>query len=587
MTTASILADIKAALTTYILDTYGVSDIEVQITAPTDRTKADLVSTLAFSLSKVARKSPALLLEELTKVLESFSQWVHVEGALPGFLNFTFTDAFFALILTDVLEKGKEYGRGTELSGQTWVVEHTSPNPNKAMHIGHLRTNLIGMAIANIIEFMGAHVVRDAVDNNRGIAIAKAMWGYLAFQKKDGEKVTDIAYWSAHKEEWFTPEEKNIKPDHFVGECYLKGATAFKEDGGAEEETRAMVVQWEAKDKEVWELWAYILDFAHTGMRQTLQRLENRWDHVWHEHEHYEEGKEIVDEGLASGIFRQLEDGAVLTNLEAYTLPDTIVLKSDGTSLYITQDLALTKKKKAFYHADKLIWVIGPEQAMAMKQLFAVCEQLHIGKVTDFTHITYGLVNIVDAEGNVKKMSSRGGETLFIDDLLDEVKAQLTTSERNYEPKVLEQLAVSAVKYAILRIGRSSNVNLNLASTVSMDGDSGVYILYTLGRINSLLAKQEIGNVWQQTFDDHEKKLLAHLYYFPMLLQGALREFAPNLVIDYILTLSQLFNSLYNGDRFISEDEEKTSKKLMICKAAAHVYTTCLGLLGMEVLERV
>lgn len=587
MSPQTLIADSAAHLSAYITRTYGIDHVEVAILPPTDRTKADLVSTIAFSLAKQVKKAPAALLEEFVHELEQFAPWMRVEAALPGFLNFHFTDAYYDLLLAEVLMQKEDWGRGAMLKGETWVVEHTSPNPNKAMHIGHLRNNLIGMSVANILEFVGAKVVRDAVDNNRGIAMAKAMWGYLAFQKKDVSLPTEIAYWSTHKDAWKTPQETGIKSDHFVGECYLKGAEAFKNDPDVEEATRKMVVDWEAKDALTWELWEYILAYAHGGMEETLARLGNRWDHVWHEHEHYQEGKDIVTTGLQSGVFKQLEDGAVLTNLESYGLPDTIVLKSDGTSLYITQDLALTSKKKAFYHADKLIWVIGPEQAMAMKQLFAVCEQLGIGKLTDFTHITYGLVQLVDAEGNAKKMSSRGGETLLIDDLLDDVKEELSQSDRHYAPEVVEKLAVSAVKYSILRTGRTSNVKLNLTSTVSMDGDSGVYILYTLGRINSLLAKQEITTEQETTFEEHEKRLLSHLFYFPYLLEGAARDFSPNLVVDYILTLSQLFNSLYNAERFISEDVAKTNKKLKLCKAASYVYASCLKLLGMEVLERV
>jgi len=590
MTSASLLAQLKSALLASMERRYTVTDLTFDITPPTDRSKADYVTNIAFPLAKRAGKAPLAIAQELCDDMNAsdLASFFHFDAAAPGFLNITATNAFWKTLVEDIEAHGDTYGSNALLAGQRWVIEHTSPNPNKAMHIGHLRNNLIGMAIANILENCGATVIRDMVDNNRGIAIAKAMYGFLAFERKDESTPATISAWQAHKDAWFTPEDRHMKADHFVGSCYLRGADAYKADETVAQATKQMVIDWEANDPATWELWHHILGYVYAGMHATLERLGSTWDKEWHEHEHYNAGKVLVEEGLKKGIFVQLPDGAILTQLESFGLPDTIVAKSDGTSLYITQDLALTKLKKETYKADRLLWVIGPEQSTALAQVFAVCEQLGIAKRENFTHISYGMVNITDAEGNVKKMSSRGDEVLLIDDLIDQVRASLSATDRGYDEATLESMAISAIKYGILRTGRTSNVTLNLESAVSMEGDSGVYILYALGRIHSLLAKQpidEAATAWE--FTEAERAVLAELAYFPHTVASAMRDFAPNLLIDFVLKLSQSFNSLYGAERFMTDDIGATNRKLRLARAAAAIYTRALRMVGMTPLERV
>ena len=285
------------------------------------------------------------------------------------------------------------------------------------MHLGHLRNNLVGMGIVRLLKWNGAEVASDAVYNDRGIAIAKLIYGFLAHMKKDESLPTDVSVWSGNKDKWYTPKEKEMKPDVFVTECYVLGEKDFKNDPEIEKKTRELVVKWENDDKTVWEIWENVLSYAYQGINNTLNRLGSHWDKIWYEHEHYQDGKDFIEKGLEKGIFQKLEDGAVLTNLEKYNIPDTILLKKDGTSLYITQDIALTSLKKKTYNADKLVWVIGPEQSLAMKQLFTVSEQLGIGKVEDFTHVPYGYVGLKDGDGGFKKMSSREGTVVLIDDV--------------------------------------------------------------------------------------------------------------------------------------------------------------------------
>ncbi len=222
-------------------------------------------------------------------------------------------------------------------------------------------------------------MVWDAVDNDRGIAIARLMWGYLKFGRKDYAEIADIEYWYKHQDEWQTPEGLGIRPDKFVDELYVKASNDFKENEDTQSKVRQMVIDWENGDEINWALWRKVMEYSHEGQEMTLKRLKSRWDHVWHEHEHYKLGKDLVEEGLKRGIFERTKEGTVITKLDSYRIPNTVVEKSDGTALYITQDLALTRLKKEKYSPDKMFWVIGPEQTLAMQQVFAVSEQLGTG----------------------------------------------------------------------------------------------------------------------------------------------------------------------------------------------------------------
>lgn len=591
MNYTELTSQLQERITSIIRDDFGVTDeITIEVAIPTVKGKADLVCNVAFQLAKPLSKAPAAIAEDIALKLSASNESYVAEAVAPGFLNFRLTDKALTLLLHTVAQDGQAYGGNTLLSGQTWLIEHTSPNPNKAMHVGHLRNNLIGMSVSRIAEFSGARVIRDCIDNNRGIAIAKAMWGYLIHKKRDGHADYDVTYWATHSDEWLTPEEVGIKPDHFVGDCYALGAEAAKADTVVDSQVRDLAVRWEAHDKEVWKLWELVIGYAHAGIYATLDRVGNHWDHIWHEHEHYEQGRDLVVRGLDKGIFRKLDDGAVLSDLENYKLPDTILLKSDGTSLYITQDLALTKLKKDTFGADKMIWVIGPEQSVAMKQVFAICEQLGIGTLNTFVHLPYGLVSIKDESGARKKMSSRGGTTLLIDDLIDMVKSALLEAGREYTEVDAEKIALGAVKYAILKPSRMTDTVIDIEQTISLEGDSGLYLLYTHARMNTLLQKygerkkSESGDV-QYTADEHT--LIVQVFYMQQRVEEALQTYSPNILVEYLLDIAHDFNNLYAKERFITDDEDSTNRKMVVTKALSQVFENCFGLLGMGGVERI
>ncbi|MFH1565687.1 MAG: arginine--tRNA ligase [bacterium] len=561
--------------------------VDFVVEHPENEVFGDYSTNVAFILSKTLKSPPMKIAEDIVKNIKIISPIEKVVIEKPGFINFQLEKLALIKELEEIVKTGKKYGSSDFPKGQKWLIEHTSPNPNKAMHLGHLRNNVLGMALSNIWKFMGITVIRDCVDNDRGIAIAKLMWGYLKFAKKDGKEFSDISYWYQHKNEWNTPEELNIRPDKFVDELYSKGSKDFEEREDSETVVREMVVKWENEDSTVWELWKTVLDFAHTGQDLTLKRLGSSWDKVWRESEHYKEGKELVLEGLKKGVFKKLEDGAILSDLEKYDMPDTILIKKDGTSLYITQDLALTKLKKQVFKPDKMFWVVGPDQSLALKQLFAICEQLKIGKIKELTHLSYGYMRIQGAGKMISKMSSRLGNVVYIDDLIDSAKEEVF--KKTSDKDVAEKIALGAIKYSILKVGRTTDTVFDFKTSLSFEGDSGPYLQYTYARCKSILKNAKPGkNLGTlNVINKEEEKILKHIYKFPEVVEMAGLEYSPNLICTFLFELAKDYNVFYTKHSVLkAELEEQKQFRVFLTTAVSQIITNGLSLLGIESPEK-
>ena len=591
----SLITDLKSGLDQYLSDQSHQTDTaDISFTKADNQSHGDLSTNIAFKLAKELRTNPYDLAQKISEfmVAEQLRYVGKVEVAKPGFINVTLNNEFYHTLTETILDAPAEYGQNDSLANATWVIEHTSPNPNKAMHLGHLRNNLVGMSLVRLLEKNGAKVFSDAVDNNRGIAIAKMMWGFIAHMKKTAGEDGSVEAWTKNKRDWYTPEEKDMLPDIFVTKCYLLGEADFKEDKTVEERVRDLVVKWEASDGATRELWSHLLAYAHAGMNRTLERLGSHWDKIWHEHEHYESGKQYVTEGLKQGIFRQLEDGAILSDLAKYNLPDTVLLKNDGTSLYITQDIALTELKKKHYQADKLIWVVGPEQSLALKQLFAVCEQLGIGQVSDFTHVVNGYVGLKDEGGGFKRMSSRDGTVILIDDVIDDVKDKLAerikTEKNNQTASLLaEKLAVAAVKFSLLKSDRKQSLTFDSEQSIETTGDSGIYVLYTAVRIKSILRKQPPpSKVPTLEYEEIELPVVRQLMYFPEVVLRAKEDLSAHHIAQYLLELCSTFNTWY-GQGVILDGSEREAHKIALATATLAVIENSLQILGIETVEEI
>jgi arginyl-tRNA synthetase len=595
-----MLKEIKIHLTNSLvewLEKNGVVRAKVEIEQASRSEFGDFSTNIAMRYAKVLSKNPFDLAEEVAEFLRQnlVSGIERIEVVRPGFINFYLTSDAKIQHLSTIHSRGSEFGINKLHQGERWVIEHTSPNPNKAMHIGHLRLNLIGMSIVRLIEHAGATVIADCVYNDRGIAIAKVMYGYLAHMKKREEAPTSVLYWAEQQDSWYTPIEKEMKPDVFVSECYVKGEELFSSSPEIEKQVRNMVVDWEAGDEVTWQLWRQVLSYAYEGNERVLARLGSRWDKVWYEHEHYALGKAYVDRGLEQGIFTKLEDGAVLTQLEAYGLPDTIVLKNDGTSLYITQDIALTDLKKKTYDADKLVWVIGPEQTLALKQLFAVCEQLGIGKLKDFTHVSYGKVGLKNETGSTVKMSSRAGTVILAEEVIDAVKEQILI-KFNEENKhqgdkkegLAEKLAVGAVKFSFLKPDKNQDMAFDITQALEVQGDSGMYVLYTYVRTRSILKKA--GGVGASgshpTSLGLEADLLRYLLFYEETVEKAVVDLSVHHVAQYLLELCSLFNGWYSQETIL-DGSDREAYKLQLVEAVGITIKNGLALLGIDTVEEI
>jgi len=583
-----------------------ITDFEISASAVSlDRTPnqemGDVTCNIALKYSKNAGISPFALANKIAEHLLSrkIKDVKMIEVIKPGFINIAFSDDFFSSLLKDILNQGPDFGKNTDLSEEKWVIEHTSPNPNKAMHLGHLRNNLVGMGLVRLLRWNGASVVSDAVDNNRGIAIAKLMWGFLAHMRKKSDVPIDVTYWISHKDEWFAPSEIWIKPDLFVTKCYVLGESDFKQSSEVENKVRNFVVEWENHNEQIWDLWSHVLNYAYEGINRTLSRLGNHWDVIWHEHEHYQSGKEYIERGLKTGIFKQLEDGAILTDLSIYNIPDTILLKRDGTSLYITQDIALTALKKNRYGADKLVWVIGPEQSLAMKQLFAVCEQLGIGNIHDFTHIPYGYVGLKGESGWFKKMSSREGTVVLIDDVIDQVKEKIHQrflNEGRVDSEIMEELserlAIASVKFALLKPDRTQDITFDTEKSIETSGDSGIYVLYTYVRTQSILRKKEVAedihdfSKFILNGQKDEKRLMWLLLFLPNVIKMARSDLSVHGIAQYLLEICSAFNSWYAKEPIL-DGSSRENYKLALTKSVGIIIENGLSILGVPTVEEI
>lgn len=557
-----------------------------------DFARGDYATGVAFLLARDLRCSPFDAAQKIADAMPAIAGVARIEAVAPGYVNFWLSKEALEDEVKKIITRADAYGGGLSAGkNQTWLIEHTSANPNKAMHLGHLRNNVLGMAISNIWEFSGINVVRDYISNNRGIAIARLMWGYLKYARIDGTEKTDIAYWKDHQDEWQTPESVGKRPDVFVDELYVKASQDFEADKAVEERVRRMVVDWEAGEAATRALWGRVMRYSEDGQKMTLARLGSKIDKTWYEHEHYQTGKDFVARGLQKGIFKKLEDGAVLTDLASYGLPDTIVQKADGTSLYITQDIALTKLKRDEFHPDKMFWVVGVEQSNALRQVFAICDQLGIGALCDYTHISYGWMSI-KGEGS---MSSRKGNVIYIDDLIDmareRVMPKIDASKIGGADvqDVAEAVALGAIKYSILKVGRTTDMQFDIDASISFEGDSGPYLQYTFARTCAISRKAvDVGVAADASgmMPEDVVGLMRRCARFEQIVADAGSELSPHYVCTYLSELAQAFNAYYAKQAVVDKTDASSPYRVAAVAAIGQVLKNGLRLLGIAPLER-
>lgn len=586
----------------------------------------DYSTNIAMRVKKKDVPTPFDLANQIVNTFRSLGlpeYLAKIEVAPPGFINIWLKNEVLSEQIERVLKRGNRFGKLTIMKGKKVLLEHTSPNPQTTIMLGHLRNNFLGMAMANIFGFLGAKVTRDCVVNDRGVHICKALLGYLVFGQKrkvlkktqllNFKKVGDqkikkiikkvdwqelLETWVKKKSSWWLPKDLGLKPDHANLTWYVLGTRAYDLSPQVRDQVSHILIAWEAKDKKVWQVWRQILDWSAKGYEETYERIGSIHDKIWIESDYYEQGKEIVKKGLKKGVFRQSE-GAIVTDLVQYSLPDTVVVKEDGTALYITQDLALTRLKTQKFPSDLYIWDIGEEQTLYFKQLFAVCEQLGFGKRERFFHLGYALINFKGG----KKMSTRRGEVVKADEILDELhqRALEIIQSSNQElrgkltkgqiDKLAEEVAIGAIKYSLLKFSRETTIQFDMDESLALEGNSGPYLQYTYARCQSVLRKAEtkdspLSEKLPQ-LEPEEVALLRTIYKFPEVIQEAGENFAPNLICNFLFDLAQKYNLFYNKHSILkAETEELRDFRLALTAAVGQVINNGLNLLGITVPER-
>lgn len=527
-----------------------------------------------FPLAKIFKKNPhdiaRDLIQKIEKDLKKMPEIDHVE-AVSGYLNFFINKEILIKNMLKDIEKPVKSSK-TKGKKETILVESPGPNTNKPLHVGHLRNLFIGDSISRIFEFFNDKVVRVDVVNDRGIHVCKSM---LAYQK-----------WGQGK----TPEQEGKKSDHFVGDFYVLFSQKAKENPKLEEEAQEMLQKWEKGDKETLELWKKMNSWALQGMKQTYDVLGFKHDKQYFESETYKQGKNIVLDGVKKGLFKKNEDGAVGIDLGG-ELGEKILLRKDGTTVYITQDLYMAKKRYEDYKFNKMFYVVASEQNYHFKVLFKILELLGYKWSKECFHVSYGMVNLPSG-----KMKSREGTIIDADDLIAEITQDAKQELKKRYPELKEKdldsralaIALSAIKFALLKVDLKKDILFNKEEALDFEGFSGPYLQYSYARAQSILSKVKSSKTPSKLsfkdLKDQEILLVKKLNEFKDTSIRAKTEIKPDLIAIYAYELAQIFNNFYHNCPVLQADQEKTRRIEMI-KIFSKTMKNCLSIIGITALE--
>ncbi|MCQ2193464.1 MAG: arginine--tRNA ligase [Paludibacteraceae bacterium] len=578
---------------------YGqsVDEKTVQLQATRKEFEGDL-TLVVFPFLKISKKSPEVTAQEIGAELQRVEPLVSKFNVIKGFLNLSIAQNHWIGTLNSIIADEK-YGtvEPTDKS-PLYMVEYSSPNTNKPLHLGHIRNNLLGYSLCQILKANGYRVVKTNIVNDRGIHICKSM---LAWQKfGNGE----------------TPESTGKKGDHLVGDYYVRFDKEYKtqvkelmEKGLSEEEAKkqaplmveaqTMLKKWEEGDADVRALWTMMNNWVYKGFDETYNRLGVGFDKIYYESQTYLDGKAKVNEGLEKGLFYRREDGSVWADLAKDGLDEKLLLRSDGTSVYMTQDIGTAQQRFREFAIDKMIYVVGNEQNYHFQVLSILLDRLGFSWGKDLVHFSYGMVELPEG-----KMKSREGTVVDADDLMEEMisTARETSDELGKLDGCTEEeianiariCGLGALKYFILKVDPRKNMTFNPKESIDFNGNTGPFIQYTHARICSVLRKaQEAGFQLPTSLPeelevaDRESSLIQNLASFPEVVRQAGKEYSPALIANYVYELVKEYNQFYHDFSIMKEaDEQKKAFRLLLSKSVAKVIKTGMSLLGIEVPER-
>lgn len=554
------------------------------------------VTIVVFPFSKELGKSPEIVANELGNKLIEVLPIINQFNVVKGFLNLLLSDNYYLKFFSDQ-HSNPNFGNNITGNGKRVLVEYSSPNTNKPLHLGHVRNNLLGWSIAEIFKANGFDVVKVNLVNDRGIHICKSM---LAWQKW-GNK---------------TPEQLQMKGDKLVGEMYVRfdqelkhEIAALVESGVSAENAAAqstlmaqvqeMLRKWEAGDAEVRALWEEMNSWVYAGFDETYRRMGIDFDHIYYESKTYLLGKELVLNGLAEGVLQQQNDGSIWCDLTADGLDSKILLRSDGTSVYMTQDLGTAQLRYQSYAPEKMIYVVGNEQNYHFDVLKLVLQKLGKSWAHAIEHLSYGMVELPHG-----KMKSREGTVVDADELMDEMietARQMTNDLGKAEAlsqetanKLYYQIGLGALKYFILKVDPKKTMVFNPAESIDFNGNTGPFIQYTHARIRSIIRKAENIELWVSddvALPEHlnikEKELLKVIHHYPVIVVQAAENRSPALIANYMYDLAKEFNQFYQSEPILKEaNEVQRMFRIALSAFTAQTLNRAAALLGMQMPEQ-
>ncbi|MBQ3323665.1 MAG: arginine--tRNA ligase [Muribaculaceae bacterium] len=552
------------------------------------------LTIVVFPFLRASHKAPDATAQEIGEYLAAHCEAVEKFNVIKGFLNISIKPSFWAQLL-DNISQDENYGFKQETADSKLVmIEYSSPNTNKPLHLGHVRNNLLGFSLSQIMKANGNKVVKTNIVNDRGIHICKSMLAWL----KWGNGAT--------------PESTGKKGDHLIGDFYVLFDKQYKAEikeiaeaqGISEEEAekqstlmqeaREMLKKWEDNDPEVRALWEKMNSWVYAGFDETYRRMGVDFDKIYYESQTYLEGKEKVEEGLEKGVFYRKEDNSVWADLTPDGLDHKLLLRSDGTSVYMTQDIGTAKLRYQDYPIDKMIYVVGNEQNYHFQVLSLLLDKLGFKWGKDLIHFSYGMVELPHG-----KMKSREGTVVDADDLMDKMveDALAMTSDRlegmtpDEKLEVARIIGMGALKYFILKVDPRKNMLFNPAESIDFNGNTGPFIQYTYARIQSLQRKAGDNlpalNIDAVTPNEKEIAIIQRVADFPAVVEEAGKTYSPALIANYTYELAKEFNQFYHDYSILKEEDENVKVfRLELSRTVAGVIKRAFSLLGIEVPER-
>jgi len=594
-----IESQIKASVVKAVKELYAtdITADSIQLQLTRKDMKGDY-TVVVFPLLKISKKNPIETGNDLGAFIAKDCDQVKSFEVIKGFLNLQLSTSYWLKLLNEHVNN-EAYGiKAADDNSPLVMIEYSSPNTNKPLHLGHIRNNLLGYSLSRIVAANGNRVVKTNIVNDRGIHICKSM---LAWKK-----------WG----EGQTPESTGKKGDHLVGDFYVKFDQEYKKEQAAlieggktkdeaeaesplMKEAREMLLKWEAHDPEVYALWEQMNKWVYAGFDVTYKKMGVDFDKIYYESDTYKEGRDMVLEGLNKEVFYRRDDQSVWADLEKDGLDEKLLLRTDGTSVYMTQDIGTAKLRYDDYDIDKMVYVVGNEQNYHFKVLAIVLDRLGLKWGKDLHHFSYGMVELPEG-----KMKSREGTVVDADDLMDDMirtaremsneLGKLDGYTQDEAEEVYRVIALGALKYFILKVDPRKNMTFDPKESIDFNGNTGPFIQYTYARIQSVQSKAlakghkmpDQANV-ETELSEKEIQVMRMIANFPNVVAEAGHAYSPALIANFVYDLAKEFNQFYHESPIaVEEDEAKRSMRLLLCQNVGHVIKNGMWMMGIDVPRR-